>query len=109
MSKIYLPTQYLNKACYQVNDNYIRVWESVNLNNDNIYYDIFIKQDYQVRQGTGHIYNVIQCDSVNTYTNDNFYRLDFDRVLIIFILLAFILLYCPYRLFGKIFGKWFRL
>lgn len=110
MSKIYLPNEYLNKTCYQVNNGYIRVWETNNYNQDNNYYDIYINQDYQVKKGTSYFYNTIQtCDNINTYTSDFWYRLDIDRILIIFLILSIFILLFPYKIFSRFFGKWARL
>ena len=48
MSKIYLPTEYVNSPCKVINNGYIRVYTNSNLTN---YVDIYINQYYMIREG----------------------------------------------------------
>lgn len=105
MSKIYLPSEYLSKPCYQVNQNYIRVFETTNMNTQNTIYDIYINQDYQIKQGTTNFSSSTQCDTLNTYTDDIFYRTDFDKILLIFIILFIFIINFPVKLFKRIFRR----
>ena len=48
MSKIYLPSEYVNSPCKVINNGYIRAYTNSNYTD---YVDIFINQDYMIRQG----------------------------------------------------------
>lgn len=105
MSTIYLPSDYINN-CNVVYNGYIRSY----LNNNNTQWvDIYINQDYMLKPGSSNYSQVIQCDGVNTYTTNIFYRTDIDRILIIFIILFFICLILPYKVFSRFFGRWLKL
>ena len=105
MAKIYVPTEYLNKACYVINNGYIRVYETIN-NSNNTIYDIYINQDYMVKKSTGNYSSYTVCDTVNTYTDNVYYRIDFPQILLMLIILLIICFYLPYRIMSRILGKW---
>ena len=103
VAKIYLPSEYLNKPCYQVNQNYIRVFETTHNNSSNIVYDIYINQDYQVRRNTASYNSNTICDNINSYTDDVYYRTDFSQILIIFTILCIFCFLIPLKLFLRLF------
>jgi len=93
MSKIYLPTEYLNKPCYVINNDYIRVYDTVNHNQQNKVYDIYVNQDYMTKISNANYSSNTVCDTFNTYTDDWFYRIDlFDILGCIFILSIFLII-----------------
>ena len=93
MAKIYLPSEYLNKPCYVVNNDYIRVYNTIHQNQQNTVYDIYLDQDYMVKQTNANYSSNIQCDTINTYTDDWFSRVDLPDILTcIFILCIFVIL-----------------
>lgn len=104
MAKVYLPTEYLNKPCYQVNNDYIRVWESINSNN-NTYYDIYFKNDYLIRKGSSSYSSYQVCDNLNTYTDVIYYRYDFDKILFLFLGLCIVFFYPGLKLFLRMFRR----
>ncbi len=104
MAKIYLPTEYLNKPCYVINNGYIRVYNTTH-NSNNIVYDIYINQDYQVRRTTSGYSSSTQCDTMNQYTDDIYYRTDFDRILVIFLILCIFCILIPLKLFLRLFRR----
>lgn len=108
MSKIYLPTEYLNKPCYTVNNGYIRVYESINNNYSNTVYDIYVNQDYMIREGTASYSTNTICVNSNNFTDNVFYRTDFDKILVIFFILLIICFYFPYRIISRLFGRWLK-
>lgn len=105
MSKIYLPTEYLNKPCYVINNGYIRVYETTNQNYSNTVYDVYINQDYMVKRGTASYASSTQCDHVNEYTDNFYYRTDIDKVLIIFLILAFVIVWSPFKILLRFFKR----
>lgn len=48
-------------------------------------------------------------DNYTNFTSDVFYRNDIDSVLISFIILLLILIYLPYKIISRLFGRWFKL
>lgn len=104
MSKVYLPTEYLNKPCYQVNYDYIRVWNSTNSNN-NTYYDVYFKNDYLVKQGYSGFSSYQVCDTLNTYTDVIYYRYDFDKIIFLFLSLCIIFFYPGFKIFLRMFRR----
>lgn len=104
MSKIYLPTEYLNKPCYVINNDYIRVYNTINAR-DNVVYDIYINQDYMVKQSTASYYDTTVCDSINTFTDDVYYRADLDKILIIYLILSIFMFYIPLKLCASFYKR----
>lgn len=96
--KIYLPTEYLNKPCYIVNNGYIRVYETIRTNNQNVVYDIYINQDYMVKEGTSYFSSSTICDTVNVYTDDYFYRRDIVDILLFYVIMLGLSFYPIYFL-----------
>lgn len=105
MSTIYLPSEYLNKPCYQVNNGYIRVFETTNINQSNIVYDIYLNQDYQVKRGTASYSNSTLCDNINTYTDDFYYRVDMPNILLMFFIFCLFCYFVPLQLFRRLFRR----
>lgn len=102
MSKIYIPSDYVNSPCKVVNNNYIRAYTDNNLTH---YVDIYINQDYMLKEGySTYGYNG-QCDSLNSYTDNYYYRLDLPNILIGFSIFAFFGIFIPVKIFSKIFKK----
>ncbi len=87
MSKIYVPTEYLGKPCYTINNGYIRVYDTINYNSSNKVYDIYINQDYMVKSSTSSYSNSTQCVDYNLITDEIYYRTDFADILLIFSIL----------------------
>lgn len=105
MSKIYVPTEYLNKPCYVVNNDYIRVYNTINNNNYNVVYDIYFKNDYMIKESTANYSSSTRCDFINTYTDDIYYRYDFDKIILIFL---FVVVFCvgpPIKIFFRLFRR----
>lgn len=109
MAKVYLPTQYLNKPCYVINDNYIRVYNTINLNQQNVVYDVYFRSDYLVRQTTATYNSNTLCDTINTYTDTIYYRYDISDILLIFFILFLFIFMLPYKIFSRVFGRWLKI
>lgn len=105
MAKIYLPSEYVNSSCKVVYDDYIRVYSN---NNYNAWTDIFYKSDYYLKRGQSSYTNSVICDNVNTFTDNVFYRYDFDKSLMMFFIFAIVLIYFPFKIFSRAFGRWLR-
>ena len=106
MAKIYVPSKYLNYNCKVVYNDYIRVYTN---NNNTTWTDIFYKSDYYLKNGQSTYTNNVACDNLNTYTDNIYYRYDFDKSVIMFFIFAIVLIYFPFRIFARAFGRWLRI
>lgn len=104
MSKIYLPSEYVDKSCKVINNDYIRVYETTNNNQNNVVYDVYLNQDYMVKKGSANYSANTVCDTLNTYTDDWFYRIDLYDILGCVLILFIFLILIP----GQIFFQFFK-
>lgn len=104
MSKIYIPSDYLDSPCIIQNNGYMRAYTNNSLTN---YVDIYYDNNYALKEGYSYNgYNGV-CDTINTYTDDFYYRVDFDSILIGFSILSFFIIFLPLKLFSKLFNvRW---
>lgn len=103
MAKTYLPTDLLSSDCKVVNNDYIRVYTN---SNHTTYTDVYFKNDYLLKNGTTTYSQNVNCDTLNTYTDDFYYRYDFDKIIILFFIFTIFCIYFPYKLIARILGKW---
>lgn len=106
---IYMPEDSTFNKCYVVqNEDIIRGYDRIPQNNTNYNYrDYYINSDYIFRDGSGtwSSYSTLPiCLNNDIITNDFMYRLDFNKILIIFTIILFFSFYFPIKLF-KIFRK----
>ena len=102
MSKIYLPSEYINSPCKVINNGYIRAYTNSSLTD---YVDIYINQDYMLKQGTYSYGYTGQCDSINTYTDNFYYRTDFPDILFMFLIFVLFGMYLPFRIIRRFYKK----
>ena len=105
MAKIYLPSEYVNSSCKVVYNDYIRVFDN---DSRTSWTDIFYKSDYYLKRGQSSYTSTVICDNVNTFTDNVFYRYDFDKSLVMFFIFAIVLIYFPFKIFSRAFGRWLR-
>ena len=103
MSKIYLPTEYINSPCKVINNGYIRAYTNSSLTE---YVDIYLNQDYMLREGTYSYGYSGQCDSLNTYTDNFYYRTDFPDILLMFTIFVLFGIYLPFKIIRRFYKKW---
>lgn len=102
MSKIYLPTEYVNSSCKVINNGYIRAYTNSSLTE---YVDIYINQDYMLREGTNNYGYTGLCDTINTYTDDFYYRTDFPNILFMFLVFVLFAIYIPFNIIRRFYKK----
>lgn len=113
MDSIYLPETITNNKCAYVYDkDTIRVYESRPVANSDIdYTDYFITSNYIYRTGTTRFttYSTFPtCLDSSLFTEEVYYRNDFDKVLIIFLILFIFIIYFPYKIISRLFGRWLK-
>lgn len=106
--KIYVPD--LSYKCFVIqSEGVIRAYEKVPQNNQEINYrDYYINSSYIYRDGTqsfGSYYNTPTCLSTDVVTDSVYYRNDFDKILVIFIIMCIFCFYLPVKVFSKLFKK----
>lgn len=107
--KIYVPEKE-NYQCYVVqNEDVIRAYKQVPIHNTTINYrDYYIHSDYIYKDSTQSFsnYGVLPvCLSENILTDSVYYRVDFDSILIVFVLLSLIIVYLPLKITSKFFRR----
>lgn len=102
---MYVPTN-LNDSNYNYYYNYdhIVIYEG----NDtcvNLYpsFDYLVTESYTCDQST--LVNQINYSNINS---DIYYRIDLDKILIIFMVLLFIIVIVPFKLLSRLFGRWLK-
>lgn len=106
--KIYVPD--LSYKCFVIqSEGVIRAYEKVPQNNQEINYrDYYINSSYIYRDGTqsfGSYYNTPTCLSADVVTDSVYYRNDFDKILVIFLIMCIFCFYLPVKVFSKLFKK----
>lgn len=106
--KIYVPD--LSYKCFVIqSEGVIRAYEKVPQNNQEINYrDYYINSSYIYRDGIqsfGSYYNTPTCLSTDVVTDSVYYRNDFDKILVIFLIMCIFCFYLPIKVFSKLFKK----
>lgn len=116
MKNIYLPIESFNDfACYSVFDkDTIRAYKTQpQLDSSSEYVDFYINSHYLQKTGTQFWgqwnNNFPTCVSQSSFTNDVYYRNDFDSVLIIFLILFIFIIVLPYKIMSRAFGRWLKI
>lgn len=108
---IYLPqTDY---ACYVVRDNgnTIRAYETMPRQGSTISYtDYYVNSHYLYTNGEQQFtqYSTLPTCMGSTFTDNVFYRNDFDSILVIFFIIVLVAIYFPYRVISRFFGRWLK-
>lgn len=103
---IYVPDSE-NYACYVVNSSEtIRAYKDVpTLGSQVEYRDYFVNSNYLFQDGYELIESVPICLDNEIITNDFYYRNDLDKILLIFLILAFVIVYVPIKIVFSLFKK----
>ncbi len=116
--KFYVPDK--SFACYEVIDRHtIRAYKEKPVYSKNIeYFDIYLDANYLYgstnttwfwyNSESSHS-NLPSCIDKNDLTTDYYYRNDIADILIIFVILAIFIIYLPYKIFSRFFGRWLKL
>lgn len=106
---IYVPEKE-NYACYVVrSEDIIRAYEEMPQNNVTVSYrDYYINSNYIYNDGEqsfSQYTSLPVCLDVSNLSSDVYYRNDFDKILIIFIIMAIVCIYIPLKIFKKFFRR----
>lgn len=106
---IYVPNKE-NYKCFVVqNDTTIRAYEEIPRNNTDISYrDYYYTANYLYRDGVQSFssYTTLPICLDNTLISSNvYYRNDFDKILVIFLILSIFCFYIPLKIFLRFFRR----
>ncbi len=106
---IYVPSKE-DFACYVVqSEGIIRAYSQVPSNNRTINYrDYYINSSYIYKDGTQQFnqYTTLPtCLNSLDLTSDVYYRLDLDKILVIFTIISFFGIFIPIKIFSKLFKR----
>lgn len=112
MGKVYVPSYSANNCAYIYSSDIIRVYDSQPQNGRTVAYtDYYIKSSYISNTGstTFNQYSTLPtCISSSNITTDYWYRIDFDKILIILFIILILCFYFPYRIISRLFGRWLK-
>ena len=106
---IYVPNKE-NYKCFVVqNEEVIRAYVNIPNYNTNVSYrDFYIRSDYIFRDGVQQFSNYTTlptCLDNSIVTDSFYYRVDFDKILVIFIILAIVCFIVPLKIFLRLFRR----
>ena len=104
--KEYSPIDLPNNKCYEYQDTYIlRIYDSININQENNFTDYNTANHYQSKSGSIFLENEPVCMSHEYLSHELYYRNDLSHILVIFLILAIFIIYLPIKIFSKFFKK----
>ena len=113
MNHIYLPESISNQCAYIYDKDTIRVYETRPTNNSLVSFkDYYINSNYIYRSGSTQFsqYTTLpSCLSSDIFTTEVYYRNDFDKIMIITMILIILLIYFPYKIVSRAFGRWLKI
>lgn len=101
----YLPTEQINEEYfYEISNDVIVIFK--NCENDECQCnDVYTNMNYMTSDDyTCYIQDNIFTDSSN-FTDNFYYRQDFDKIMILFYLMAFFVIYCPIIIITRFFRR----
>ena len=110
----YLPSQYINQNYkYTLSNDIITVRTNNNCfqQYNTTYcdcYDIFPHLDYSSTLAYSCNYNPTNYLADTTFTSDYWYRVDLSSTLVIFFILFLFIIYFPYKIVSRLFGRWLK-
>lgn len=92
--------------CYVMQDGYIRAYEDISSLSDPIpYTDFLYNSNYYTRTGEELLSTSPSCIDPSQLTTNYLYRTDLDKILIIFVIMCFIIVYLPIHLVFHLFNR----
>ena len=110
MSKVYLPS-FTSSNCIVIKDkDIIRVYDNLpTFDSYEDYTDYYVNSHYLSVRGREFINTVPVCENQDNFTTDYYYRFDFSDIVIIFLVFSLIVIYVPYKIISRAFGRWLKL
>lgn len=85
--------------CFEMHDGYIRGYQGINdIPSYVAYTDFLYNNNYYAISGYEELTEYPTCIPSSQLSTNYYYRADFDKILIIFVILAFVIIYLPIKL-----------
>lgn len=95
-----------NNKCYEYQDTTIlRVYDTINLNEDNNYTDYNTSNHYSSIKGTQYLMSIPICINHEDLTHEFYYRNDFSHILVIFFIMFFVIFFIPFKIIMRFYRK----
>lgn len=111
--KIYVPNLENYQCVYIRGEGIIRAYYQKPTYNSTVNYrDYYINSNYiftDGQQNFSNYGNLPVCLASTELTDNFYYRNDLDSILIIFLILAIFIVFIPYKIFSRFFGRWLKL
>lgn len=106
---IYVPNLKDYKCFIVRNEEVIRAYKEIPTNNKDIEYrDYYYNSNYLYNDGTqtfSQYTTLPTCLNNDVLTNEIYYRNDFDKILVIFLIMSIFCIFIPLKIFSKLFKK----
>lgn len=84
--------------CFSMQDGYIRGYEGINnLPASVSYTDFLYNSNYYTRTGQEFLSEYPSCIDSSKLTTDFYYRTDIDKILVLFLIFSFVIIYLPIK------------
>lgn len=107
---IYVPDYVSTNCVYILNNDVIRVYETVPTHNSTISYkDYYFKSSYMYNTGTSSFNNYSTlpvCIDSSRITTDIYYRNDLPQILFIFVVFVIFCILLPLKIFSRLFRRY---
>ena len=110
----YMPSDLINSQyTYYLNNNYyvVRTRNNCYYNYNTEYcdcVDVFPMLDYSRSNAYACSTSYSHTINYDSFTSDYWYRLDIDKILVIFMILAILIIFIPYKIIARWFGRWLK-
>lgn len=95
-----------NNKCYEYQDTIIlRIYDSINLNQENTYTDYNTQNHYSSKSGSIFLESTPVCISHNDLSDEFYYRNDLSHILIIFLILCLFIIYLPFKIITRFYRR----
>lgn len=94
-------------TCFTMEDGYIRGYsDAINLSDPIPYTDFLYNSNYYTRTGQETLSEYPACIDSSKLTTNYLYRVDVDKILIMFVIMAYLIIYLPLHLiFGVLLNR----
>ena len=95
-----------NNKCYEFQDtNILRIYDTINLNQNNNFTDYNTSNHYMSKQGSEFLEIEPTCLNHDLFSHDFYYRNDLSHILIIFIIMCIFIFYIPFKVIQRFYRK----
>lgn len=95
-----------NNKCYEYqNTDILRIYDTINLDTANTYTDYNTANHYSSVKGTTYLTTTPVCINHEDLTHDFYYRNDISHILVIFFIMCILIFYIPFKILQRFYRK----